>query len=158
MALQSLKRYAGKGFMSRVLGLRLLWGACLIVVITGSLLPGNSTPMLAIESLGVSDKLEHCAAYAVLAFLPCVYERWRVVALLLTLAAAIGVLMEFGQLFSPGRSFDIYDMLADGIGVMIGAAVAMPVRFRFAASVHNGPHGAVDLRNECCKSLVELRK
>jgi VanZ family protein len=144
--------------MSRALGLRLLWGVCLIVVIIGSLLPGNSAPMLAIESLGVSDKLEHCAAYAVLAFLPCVYERRRVVAMLLTLAAAIGVLLEFGQLFSPARSFDVYDMLADGIGVMIGAAVAVPVRLRFAASVHNGPDGALDLRNERCKSLVESGK
>ena len=91
-------------------GLRLLWGACLIAVIVGSLLPGDSAPMAAIDSLGVSDKFQHCGAYAVLAFLPCIYERRRVAGMLLVFAAAMGVLLEFGQLFSPGRSFDVYDM------------------------------------------------
>jgi VanZ family protein len=132
-------------------GLRLLWGACLITVIVGSLLPGDSAPMVAIDSLGVSDKLQHCGAYAVLAFLPCIYERRRVAVMLLVLAAAMGVLLEFGQLFSPGRSFDVYDMLADGIGIILGAAAALPVRLR-----HDRHRPSVP--NPAAKSLVESGK
>ncbi len=103
-----------------------------MIVIGGSLLPGNSAPMRAIDSLGVSDKLEHCAAYAALAFLPCLHERRGTVVLLLLFAAALGILLEFGQLLSPGRSFDVYDMLADGAGIIGGAAVGLVLRTRSA--------------------------
>jgi VanZ family protein len=109
----------------------------LLSVIIGSLLPGNSAPMLAIESLGLSDKFEHCVAYAVLAFLPCLHERRRPLIMLLLLTAAAGILLEFGQLLSPGRSFDLYDMLADGVGIVIGGAAALPVRLRLRALVRH---------------------
>jgi VanZ family protein len=38
------------------------------------------------------------------------------------------VLLEFGQLFSPGRSFEIGDMLADAAGVIAGMSLGLWIR------------------------------
>jgi len=108
--------------------LRILWIVCLAVVIVGSLLPGDSAAMRALDKLDVNDKVEHLLAYAVLAFLPAIHERRRNLVVVLILAAALGVLLEFGQLYSPGRSFDIYDMLADAVGIIIGTVAGLPLR------------------------------
>lgn len=80
--------------------------------------------------LDINDKLEHFLAYAALAFLPMLRERrafvvWAAVALVL-----MGVGLEFGQLESPGRSFELGDMAADFAGVCAGLAAALPVRAR----------------------------
>ena len=58
--------------------LRWLWAAAFLAVIAGSLLPADSLPIRALSHFGVGDKLQHFAAYAVLAFLPALHERWRV--------------------------------------------------------------------------------
>jgi VanZ family protein len=50
------------------------------------------------------------------------------VALLLLIAVAMGILLEFGQLYSPGRSFDTHDMLADVVGIITGAATGLLLR------------------------------
>ena len=36
---------------------------------------------------------------------------------------AYGLLMELGQCFVPGRTFSVYDVLANAIGVLIGVLV-----------------------------------
>ena len=108
--------------------LRTLWLAAIIIVVVGSLLPASSTPMRALAELHISDKLEHVGAYAVLAFLPAIHERRRFI-----IAAAIGTVLlgiglEFGQLFTGWRHFEVGDMFADAVGVCFGVAVGIPVR------------------------------
>jgi hypothetical protein len=49
-----------------------------------------------------------------------------VLAALATVVLGIG--LEFGQLDSSGRSFEIADMAADTIGVCLGLTIGIPVR------------------------------
>ncbi len=108
--------------------LRIAWLICLVAVIVGSLLPAESAPMRALDKLAINDKVQHLLAYALLAFLPAIHERRRTVALLIFLAPTLGVFLEYGQLYSPGRSFDVRDMLANAAGVGIGAAIGLALR------------------------------
>jgi VanZ family protein len=107
--------------------LRLAWFACAIVVIVGSLLPDNSVPMRALGRLNISDKLQHFAAYAVLAFLPVLHERPRVALAIALALIGLGVLLEFGQTLVT-RDFEFGDMVADTLGVFVGMAAGWPVR------------------------------
>ena len=118
----------------RAATLRLLWTVCLIAVVVGSLLPAGSAPMRALDKLDINDKVQHLLAYAVLAFLPALHERLRKLAVLLLIAAALGVLLEYGQLYSPGRTFDVHDMLADVLGIALGTAIGLPLRSILTAS------------------------
>ena len=74
------------------------------------------------------DKLFHLIAFGILGFLAMgtrqasqqghpTRQVWRVV-LAVTL---YGILDEFHQYFVPGRSADVYDVLADAIGGLLGA-------------------------------------
>lgn len=108
--------------------LRLAWIAGVVLVIVGSLLPGDSLPIRALGHLGISDKVQHFAAYAVLALLPAIHERPRVVGIFAVALIGLGVLLEFGQLLSAGRDFEIGDMAADVAGVCVGISAGSPLR------------------------------
>lgn len=108
--------------------LRVIWLLAILTVILTSLLPARSLPMRIIGQLEVSDKIEHFAAYAMLAFLPAIHERLQVVLIAALCIAALGIGLEFGQLYSPGRSFEIADMIADALGICFGLAVGLPLR------------------------------
>ncbi|MEO8127228.1 MAG: VanZ family protein [Bryobacteraceae bacterium] len=112
----------------RTLILRLAWICALITVLVGSLLPGDSTPIEMLGALHVNDKVEHALAYLVLALLPVLHERVRHAAVIVAAVAALGVLLEFGQLYSPGRSFDTHDMIADFVGVAVGTVIGLGLR------------------------------
>lgn len=92
--------------------------------------------MRTISALHVNDKVQHGLAYTFLAWLPVLHERHRRAAVLLVLMAALGVLLEFGQLYSPGRSFDTHDMIADFAGIVIGAVIGLYLRSRVSPSVN----------------------
>jgi VanZ family protein len=84
--------------------------------------------MQAVAALQVNDKVQHVLAYVSLAFLPALHEpRRRLVSIALGLVA-LGILLEFGQLLSPGRSFEIGDMAADAAGVVAGISFGLWVR------------------------------
>jgi VanZ family protein len=108
--------------------LRWLWAAAFLMVIVGSLLPADSLPIRALSHFGVGDKLQHFAAYAVLAFLPTLHERWPALAAALAAVVGTGVLLEFAQNYSPGRSFEFGDMVADTVGALCGLALGLPLR------------------------------
>lgn len=101
--------------------IRWLWVAALLTVVVGSLLPGDSKPMLALDWLGINDKIEHSSAYFALAFLALTgFERRnKAVAIALSMVL-LGIALELLQHFSPGRTPDVYDALANGCGVAIG--------------------------------------
>lgn len=78
------------------------------------------------------DKVGHLAAYAALMlWFAQIYSH---VTRRLTLAGALvalGIALEFAQLFTATRTFEIADMLADGVGVAIGWLVAPPRTINF---------------------------
>ena len=47
---------------------------------------------------------------------------WRVVCGAVAISSLYGVTDEYHQLFVPGRSFDVLDMLADALGSIVGAS------------------------------------
>lgn len=108
--------------------LRSLWFFAVAVVVVGSLLPANSFPMRALDRLHISDKIEHFAAYAVLAFLPAIHERRGFIIIAALGAVGLGVALEFGQLSLGWRNFEIRDMIADAVGVCVGVAAGVPMR------------------------------
>jgi VanZ family protein len=108
--------------------LDILWGLSALIVIVGSLLPARSAAMESLARLPVNDKVEHFGAYAVLAFLPALHRRGRALSAFLISTLVLGIALEFGQFYSPGRSFDLWDMAADAGGTIAGLCVALLFR------------------------------
>jgi VanZ family protein len=113
--------------------LRLLWLLAILTVIVASLLPSDSSAMRALDRLPVSDKAEHTAAYACLAFLPAIHERRRRVAQAAAGAVLLGVALEFAQRATGWRDFEVADMAADAVGVTAGLAMGWMFRVYAAA-------------------------
>ena len=106
-----------------------LWVVLICCVVVGSLLPAASPVMIAIGRLHIWDKLQHFGAYLALSFLPVIGFRDRRKGLMAGLSMfLLGILMEAGQHFSPGRSPELGDVLANGAGVSCGALLSLPFR------------------------------
>jgi VanZ family protein len=106
-----------------------LWAVLLCCVIIGSLLPAASPVMVAIGRLDIWDKLQHFGAYLALSFLPVIGFKDRRQGLKAGLSMfLLGILMEAGQHFSPGRSPELGDVIANGVGVSCGALLGLPMR------------------------------
>jgi VanZ family protein len=74
------------------------------------------------------DKSNHALAFASLAF-TCVWAFWPRPRQWLWLAAALlayGGAIEIAQSYLPPRTGDWFDLLADGVGIAIGLAIALP--------------------------------
>jgi VanZ family protein len=109
------------------------WAGVLFVL---SSFPGSVYPQTRIPA---ADKMVHLALYGMLGALcgrALMLRRRRSVAgrpvLLVVVAAALlatlfGVSDELHQLFVPGRSADWHDAVADALGAVVGAAVAVRV-------------------------------
>ncbi len=108
--------------------MRIAWVIALLLVISGSLLPASSSAMQVIGYLQINDKLLHFLGYAVLGALPALHETRRALAVLSATLIAVGIALEYGQLFSPGRSFELLDMAADAAGVACGVIIGLLVR------------------------------
>ncbi len=88
------------------------------------------------------DKLHHAAAYAVLSALvmravrrtfSCRLIVAAIVAIIVT--ASYGAIDELHQWYVPGRTFDLFDLVADSVGALVGAIV----------------YAAVTSVQKCCK-------
>lgn len=84
-------------------------------------------PSAALPPTTIGDKAEHAIAYAVLGLLGGASAERGVVRTILGLTV-FGAVIELLQAFSPGRTPDVLDALADVIGVCIGVAAAMILR------------------------------
>jgi len=98
------------------------------MVIVASLLPSESAPIRALELLDLSDKVEHTVAYAALALLPAIHERRKFVIGAAAAAVVLGIVLEYGQLYTGWRDFEVADMVADTIGVCVGLAFGLLLR------------------------------
>jgi glycopeptide antibiotics resistance protein len=89
------------------------------------LLPSSSLLIKTLDELEINDKVLHVGAYTLLAFLPALHERIPLIVAAALGAAALGVALEFGQLVSGWRDFEVGDMIANAMGVCLGVAVGM---------------------------------
>ena len=106
-----------------------LWVLLICCVVIGSLLPAASPVMTAIGRLHIWDKLQHFGAYLALSFLPVIGFRDRRRGLMAGLSMfLLGVLMEAGQHYSPGRAVELGDVIANGAGVSFGTLLGLPIR------------------------------
>jgi VanZ family protein len=107
--------------------IRVLFGLAATVVAVLSLLPARDLPNVA-----ASDKIEHAGAYFVLAILGGLGLRERRGLLFLFIfLCAMGGVIELLQAFSPGRSPDVFDALANATGAAAGILVALVFGFRW---------------------------
>ena len=108
--------------------LRVFWATWLAGVISGSLASGNEMSSLdKVLPFLQYDKVTHYGAYAGLAFLSLLaFERRRGLAVALSMIL-LGAVIELLQHFSPGRTPDIADAIANTLGVFSGIAVGLLV-------------------------------
>ena len=123
-----------------LLAWRLAFGLCMLAVLVLAFMPTD----VSIPSTGW-DKSNHLLAFSVMALLGCCAYPGRTMAVLAGLLA-YGVLIEVLQSFTPERSADWYDLVADAVGLALGwgagrLAQAMR-RLRAHSSASWFPHGA----------------
>ena len=105
------------------------WAVLIFCVVVGSLSPGGSAVMVAIDRLHVNAKVMHFCAYLALALLPVIGFQNRRAGLKAGLSMIfVGVLMEGGQHFSPGRSVELGDVFINAAGVTCGALLGQSIR------------------------------
>ncbi len=96
-----------------------------------SLIPGDELPQL-----NLSDKIQHGAAYLALAVVGVLafprHPARQYVGLGLVV---LSLVLETLQLVVPGRYFDVWDMVANGAGVILGYAITLVVMRRVSGTV-----------------------
>ncbi|HOC58727.1 MAG TPA: VanZ family protein [Smithellaceae bacterium] len=103
-----------------VLHFLIIWCLSVGTVIYVSLLPQVELPV----DFWNADKAYHLTAYAWLSALAMLSFSVRRTALFFSFSLIIlGVLLEIGQLFIPGRSFSFLDIAANSLGVLAGIFV-----------------------------------
>lgn len=91
--------------------------ALIFLVVYLSLTPQPPAPL----TFDNADKVEHAAAYATLSFWLCqIYRPARLQLVVATALVGLGVGLEYVQGWTGYRTFDVLDMLADGVGVLCG--------------------------------------
>ncbi len=115
--------------------MRIVWVGGIVILVAGSLVPASWLPRIVSggESL-------HFAAYFLLAIVPCWSERTSLALASGVAILALGVALEFAQRLSPGRAFEVSDIVADAAGVLFGlAAGACIARLRSRAEIPSAP-------------------
>lgn len=99
------------------LGWLLVAGVC-----AGSLVPARM-----ISAITINDKLEHAGSYFVLMlWFGGMFERRRHVPIAVVLAV-LGFVLDLLQLTTATRDFDMRDVAADTVGVLLGLALSLSV-------------------------------
>jgi VanZ family protein len=100
----------------------ILWAICIAVL---SLMPAAQLPKIELDLLA-PDKLAHAFVYGVLtillfwAFAKNQPLRWPIIRRCMIASAGYGILLEWAQYaFFPSRYFEVYDIIANIIGIII---------------------------------------
>ncbi len=105
---------------------RSAWILSTCVITIGSLMPLREPPPLL-----PSDKWQHLLAYGVLSWLACKAANRSQRALWLLGTAMVGVIIELLQGLTGYRFFEWGDLLANGVGILLGALLFLIVeRYR----------------------------
>jgi VanZ family protein len=118
----------------------LIWAILIFIV---SAIPYLSAPAV---HFTFWDKLAHITEYFFLGALTAMglFRDSRKAPFLkaLIIGTLFGLFDEIHQHFVPGRTMDIYDLLADSIGSAIGAGFFLQLKYRFDRRPKSGlPHG-----------------
>jgi len=98
-----------------------LWAAAIVFL---SLTP--SPPETGVEH---GDKLGHLLAYGLLMFWFCFLYRYRYTRLAYGIGwIALGITLEFAQRATGYRSFEVADMAANSLGVLLGWGISATLR------------------------------
>jgi VanZ family protein len=105
------------------------------VLFTLSAMPGD-TPFL--HSINISDKMEHAIAYFALGLACCIWipgKKWlkRPIfygVIVFCVGTAFAISDELHQKYVPGRSCDLFDVLADCVGILLSIFAYYFVRSR----------------------------
>ncbi len=112
----------------------LWWGATIIWSIAlalGMLLPSEQIPE---SQLWSNDKLVHLGVFMIYSFSwsvafmglrPVQSTKIKLLVRALTICIVYGAVLEFLQQFIPGRMTDIYDLLANTLGAVMGTIVVI---------------------------------
>jgi VanZ family protein len=105
--------------------LKILWAAGTLVILILSLLPRD----MMILDPPFSDKIAHFMAYGAVTWLGAMAASTikRLVYLGLAMLA-LGILLEFAQAFVPGRTPELFDGLANALGVISGLGLTSFLR------------------------------
>jgi VanZ family protein len=111
----------------------ILAGAYLVLIFGLSSIPQGP---LTRQVFKVSDKLAHIAEYAGFGLLLTVAfrrtlrgsRRWVLTAVVVVVGALVGAFDETYQLTVPGRDRDVFDWVADVVGVLLGNGLSMAFR------------------------------
>jgi VanZ family protein len=106
-----------------------IWILLVVVLFPGHILPQTAPPGTDIGFDISLDKLLHLAIFAGLAALPTLFARRKLPYLMAVLIMAGG--FEALQLFIPGRWGSLGDVLANLIGLTVGAALGFFSRSRW---------------------------
>jgi VanZ family protein len=110
----------------RSITLRRVWRAIGVGLVM-SVIWLSLTPRPIEVPIAQGDKLGHVAAYATLMlWFAQLDARYRARASYALAFVALGVALEFAQRLTGYRSFDINDMVAGAVGVLLGWVVAPP--------------------------------
>ena len=90
------------------------WVLCLGIFIL-AILPNNAS----IHAFPEADKVLHAIAFAGLSFIGCSAYPVRIFILAVFLVV-LGAAIEVAQGYTPGRSRELFDLLADLIGISLG--------------------------------------
>ena len=117
--------------MFKSIWLTIAWGLVLLVVYL-SLTPHPPEPV----SFDHADKFEHALAYAALSFWFChIYRSASSRLIVIVALVGLGVGLEFVQGWTGYRSFDVMDMLADSVGVLLGWMLVLTPLVRVVAII-----------------------
>jgi VanZ family protein len=97
------------------------WSLVMLLLI-GGLMPASQIP-----DTGLSDKTGHLLGYGLLTLVGLIAHPGRAGRVVLGVFA-LGVAIELAQHFTPTRSFEWLDMLANGAGVLLGFAAVWWLR------------------------------
>ena len=76
-----------------------------------------------------ADLFYHALAYLWLSFLPFfIFQKIRKCLMYALLMILVGIALEFGQTFIPGRDFSILDMVSNSVGSILGMVCGKYVR------------------------------
>jgi VanZ family protein len=94
-------------------------------------------PSAALPPASIGDKIEHVFAYAVLGLLGAASSERSAMRVILGLAV-FGIVIEMLQAFSPGRSPDLLDVLADIAGATLGSGLVILLRHMTSLLIDKG--------------------
>jgi VanZ family protein len=103
---------------------RSIFALGILLLFISSLLPSQAMP-----AIGVSDKFEHFCAYGSLMFVGGLSLQLRRSLIAMGIALFfLGIALEMGQAFSPGRSPDLSDAVANTSGILLASIVLVLLR------------------------------